>query len=103
MTHMAIAKMAKIAILAIMAIFVMPNSNFSMVIGDIQLKSTKKLSQWCWIQIILTFNSGAIKKIVDLSFSCHIYFVKIKKKMQKLVHVMIKFVDKICSGMLIEP
>ena len=42
---MAIAKMAKIAILAIMATIVMANVNFSMAIRGIQLKSITKLAQ----------------------------------------------------------
>ena len=45
MTPMAIAEMAKIAILAIMATIVMANVNFSMAIMGIQLKSIQKLAQ----------------------------------------------------------
>ena len=41
----AIARMAKMAILAIMATIVMANGNFSMAIRGIQLKSMKKLAQ----------------------------------------------------------
>ena len=45
MTPMAIAEMAKMAILAIVATIVMVNVNFSMAIRVIQLKSITKLVQ----------------------------------------------------------
>ena len=44
---MAIADMAKMAILAIMVTIAMANANFCMDIRGIQLESTKKLAQWC--------------------------------------------------------
>ena len=44
MTHMAIAEMAQIAILAIMATIVMANDTFSMAIRSLQLKSLNKTS-----------------------------------------------------------
>ena len=47
MTPMAIAGMAKMAIMAIMVTSVMANGNFSMAVRGIQLKGTKKLAQWC--------------------------------------------------------
>ena len=43
-TPMAIAGMAKLAIMAIMVTSVMTNGNFSMVIRGIQLKATQKTS-----------------------------------------------------------
>ena len=46
MTPMAIARMAKMAISAIMATSVMANGNFSMALRSIQLKGTQKLAQW---------------------------------------------------------
>ena len=45
MTPMAIAGMAKMAIMAIMVTSVMANGLFSMAVRGIQLKSTTKLAQ----------------------------------------------------------
>ena len=45
MTPMAIAEMAKMAILAIMTTIVMANVNFSMAIIGIQVKGITKLAQ----------------------------------------------------------
>ena len=46
MTPMAIAGMAKMAIMAIMVTSVMANDNFSMALMSIKLKGTKKTAQW---------------------------------------------------------
>ena len=46
MTPMAIAGMAKMAIMAIMVTSLMANGKFSMVIRGIELKGTQKLAQW---------------------------------------------------------
>ena len=47
LTPMAIAGMAKMAIMAKMVTSVMANGNFSMAVWGIQLKGTHKLAQWC--------------------------------------------------------
>ena len=46
MTHMAIAGMAKMAIMAIMVTSVMANGNLSMAKRGIQLQGTQQLAQW---------------------------------------------------------
>ena len=45
MTHMDIAEMAQISVLAILAIIVMPDGNFIMAIRGVQLKSITKIAQ----------------------------------------------------------
>ena len=45
MTPMAIAGMAKMAIMAIMVTSVMANGNFSMALWGMQLKGTKKVAR----------------------------------------------------------
>ena len=66
MTHMAIAGMAKMAIMAIMVTSVMANGNFRMVARGIQLKGTNKLAQWCLIHSNRTFHSDIINIFVIL-------------------------------------
>ena len=56
-TPRAIAKIDKMAILAIKATIVMDNENFSMAIRGIQLKSMKKIVKLCYIYINWTFCS----------------------------------------------
>ena len=46
-TPMAIAGMAKTAIMAILVTSVMDNGNFSMAVRGIQFQGTKKLAQLC--------------------------------------------------------
>ena len=66
MTHMAIAGMAKMAIMAIMVTSVMANGKFSMAVRGIQLKGTQKLAQWCLIHSNRTFRSDMINIFVIL-------------------------------------
>ena len=68
-----VANMAKIVILAISAMAI---GLINMAILGIQLKSIKKLAQWCFIHTYRIFRSYIIKSFVILSFSQLLYNVK---------------------------
>ena len=90
MTHMAIAGMAK---MAIMVTIVMANGKFSMAVRGIQLKGTQKLAQWCKIHSNWTFRIDIIN-ICDFSFfTPFLHCVNadsLRQILQKLVHLMTK-------------